>query len=70
MHYGRIMLARKDISSPAHIGSELIDFVHPLHYLRDGAVLSEIADDEFVGNGRGIFVRLKIDATNPIAFVF
>ncbi len=62
------MLTSKDVSSSAHIGSELIHFVNPFDGELRNLLVAQIADNELVGLGFGVFVPLDVDAPDPKAF--
>ena len=69
MHDVGVVLAGEDVSRAAHIGGELVDFVESLSTTaRQTRLIAQVADDEVVGLGFGVFVEFEIDAAHPESF--
>jgi hypothetical protein len=64
------MLARKYVSGTAHISSQLVDILNPVHSGARHILITQVADYKFVCLAFAVLVLFQIDAPNPESLCF
>lgn len=66
VHDVGVVLAGEDVACAAHVGGQLVDFVEAAVDDRaDDRLFAQVAHDEIVGLGFGMFIEFQVNAADP-----
>jgi len=69
MHNRSVILSGENITSTAHVGRELINFIKtPVDHLTAETRITQVTDNKIIGLWLGEFIIFEIDTANPETF--